>query len=99
MKLQTDPKVVARLAEEREDANWRFRRFLKGVDLEIEELDAIVHEHYEDVASQTVPSSSMSLSDSNLSFGTGRSTFGTKSGSENHAEQAVARPYSVPSGK
>lgn len=52
MKLQTDPKVVAKLAEEREEANWRFRTFLKGIDLEIEELDAIVHKHYEDVANQ-----------------------------------------------
>lgn len=52
MKLQTDPKVVAKLAEEREDANWRFRTFLKGIELEIEELDAIVHRHYEYVASQ-----------------------------------------------
>lgn len=52
MKLQTDPKVVAKLAEEREEENWRFRSFLKGVDLDIEELDAIVHRHYEDVSSQ-----------------------------------------------
>jgi Fe-S-cluster containining protein len=52
MKLQTDPKVVAQLAEQREEANWRFRTFLKNTELEIEELDAIVHEHYEDVASQ-----------------------------------------------
>ena len=52
MKLQTDPKVVAKLAEEREDQNWRFRSFLKGVDLDIEELDAIVHRHYEAVSSQ-----------------------------------------------
>jgi hypothetical protein len=52
MKLQTDPKVVAKLAAEREDQNWRFRSFLKGVDLDIEELDAIVHSHYEIVASQ-----------------------------------------------
>lgn len=52
MKLQKDPKVVAKLAEQREDANWRFRTFLKGIDLEIEELDAIVHRHYEEVASQ-----------------------------------------------
>jgi hypothetical protein len=44
--------VVARLAEEREDANWRFRTFLKGIELEAEELDAIVHRHYEDVARQ-----------------------------------------------
>ena len=52
MKLQTDPKVVVKLAGEREDANWRFRSFLKGIDLEIEELDAIVHRHYEDVVRQ-----------------------------------------------
>ncbi len=52
MKLQTDPKVVAKLAEEREEANWRFRSFLKGVELEFEELDAIVHSHSQDVASQ-----------------------------------------------
>ncbi len=52
MKLQTDPKVVTKLAEEREEENWRFRSFLKGVDLDIEELDAIVHGHYEDVSSQ-----------------------------------------------
>lgn len=52
MKLQTDPDVVAKLAEEREEENWRFRTFLKGLDLEIEELDAIVHGHYEDVASR-----------------------------------------------
>jgi Fe-S-cluster containining protein len=52
MKLQTDPKVVAKLAKEREDANWRFRSFLKGVDLDIKELDAIVHGHYEAVSRQ-----------------------------------------------
>ncbi len=52
MKLQTDPKVVAKLAEDREETNWRFRSFLKGTDLDIEELDAIVHGHYEDVASK-----------------------------------------------
>lgn len=52
MKLQTDPRVVARLAEEREDANWRFRAFLKGIDLDVEELDTIVHGHYEAVASR-----------------------------------------------
>jgi len=52
MRLETNPKVVAKLAEQCEDANWQFRTFLKGADLEIEELDAIVHRHYEDVASQ-----------------------------------------------
>lgn len=52
MKLQTDPKVVAGLARQSEDDNWRFRSFLKGVDLEIEELDTIVHKHYEAVSSR-----------------------------------------------
>ncbi|MCF8142773.1 MAG: YkgJ family cysteine cluster protein [Deltaproteobacteria bacterium] len=52
MKLQTNPKVVARLAAEHEEDNWGFRSFLKGVDLEIEELDAIVHRHYEAVSSR-----------------------------------------------
>lgn len=52
MKLYTDPKVVAKLAAERDEENWRFRVFLKGVDLDVAELDAIVHKHYEEVAAQ-----------------------------------------------
>ena len=51
IKLQTDPAVVARLAEERADENWRFRSFLKG-HLSAAELDAIVHRHHETVARQ-----------------------------------------------
>ena len=45
LQLQTDPKVVARFAEEREDAHWRFRTFLKGIEMEREALDAIVYRH------------------------------------------------------
>jgi len=52
MNLQTDPSIVARLAAEREDENWRFRSFLKGIDLEVEQLDAIVHKHYKTVSRQ-----------------------------------------------
>lgn len=52
MKLETNLKVVARLAGEREEANWRFRTFLKGVDLEIAELDAIMHRLFKDAANQ-----------------------------------------------
>ena len=52
MKLETDPKHVEQLAKEREDENWRFRSFLKGVDLDIEEIDAIVHRIYEAVSRQ-----------------------------------------------
>lgn len=51
MKLQTDSKVVVKLAKEREDENWRFRAFLKN-NLESAQLDAIVHRLFEDVASQ-----------------------------------------------
>ena len=43
MKLETDIKRIEKLAAEKDDQNWRFRCFLKGADLEIEELDAIVH--------------------------------------------------------
>ncbi|MFH1964780.1 MAG: YkgJ family cysteine cluster protein, partial [Acidobacteriota bacterium] len=43
MRLVTDIKDIEKLAAEKEDQNWRFRCFVKGCDLEIEELDAIVH--------------------------------------------------------
>jgi len=52
MRLLTDPKEIARCAEERAGENWQFRSFLKGIDLEIEELDAIVHRHYNAVSKQ-----------------------------------------------
>ena len=52
MKLETDPRRVEQLAEQREDENWLFRSFLKGVHLEIEEIDAIAHRLYETVSSQ-----------------------------------------------
>ena len=31
MRLESDPKVVKRLAQAREDENWQFRSFLKGI--------------------------------------------------------------------
>ncbi len=34
MILQRDPEAVAQLARLCQDENWRFRTFLKGVDLE-----------------------------------------------------------------
>ena len=52
MKLITNPKEAARLAMEQEDANWKFRVFLKRVDLGMDELDAIVHRHYKEVSAQ-----------------------------------------------
>lgn len=45
MRLQTDPGLIKELALEREGQNWRFRLFLKGIDLDMEELDFLVHKH------------------------------------------------------
>ena len=50
MKLETDLKTIKRLAEEREDENWRFRTFLKQCDNK--EIDAIVHRLLEGIAPQ-----------------------------------------------
>ena len=50
MILEADSKGILKLAQEREEDNWNFRRFLKGLDLKIEELDAIVHRHYQALA-------------------------------------------------
>ncbi len=52
MKIETDLKRVKELAAQQEDENWKFRRFLKGSDLTVEELDSIVHGHYDDISSQ-----------------------------------------------
>jgi len=50
MELIIDIKEIEKLAAEREEENWQFRTFLKG--LAIEELDTLVHRIYEEVASQ-----------------------------------------------
>jgi Fe-S-cluster containining protein len=47
MKIETDIRRVKELAALKEDANWRFRSFLKGIDLSTEEVDAVVHRHYQ----------------------------------------------------
>ncbi len=52
MELETDLKRIARLAEEREDENWAFRSYLKMVEMTPEEMDALVHRHYEEVSNQ-----------------------------------------------
>jgi Fe-S-cluster containining protein len=51
MKVETDVKKIEAIAKRKSDENWRFRTFLKGYDAEIEEIDAILHEIYEEVAS------------------------------------------------
>ena len=50
--METDLKKIRRLSKEKNDENWNFRAFLKGYDIPVEELDAIVHELYEEVSSK-----------------------------------------------
>jgi len=52
MELVTDIKDIEKFAAEKEDQNWRFRCFVKGSDMEIEELDAIVHKLLDSVSAQ-----------------------------------------------
>ena len=46
----TDIELIEKIAEEREEENWRFRTYLKGCD--IDEVDEIFHRLYEEVAPQ-----------------------------------------------
>jgi Fe-S-cluster containining protein len=50
--MKTDLKEIARIAKSKENENWKFRSFLKGYDMEIEELDSIVHELYHQVTAE-----------------------------------------------
>ena len=49
IKVETDLKKKEQTAIKKEDANWKFRSFLKGYDIEVEELDSIVHRLFEEV--------------------------------------------------
>jgi uncharacterized protein len=51
MKMQTDLAIISRMAEEKDDENWRFRSFLKTCDTPDEEIDAIVHDLYQRISS------------------------------------------------
>jgi Fe-S-cluster containining protein len=50
--METNLKKIKRLGKKRYKENWEFRSFLKFVDLEMEELDLIVHGIYREVSSQ-----------------------------------------------
>ena len=52
MSIEKDIEKVKRLADEKEDENWKFRTFLKGHDMEIEELDSLVHLLHREVSEQ-----------------------------------------------
>jgi len=50
--MKTDLKEIGRIAKLKENENWKFRSFLKGFHIEIEELDSIVHELFDHVSSE-----------------------------------------------
>jgi Fe-S-cluster containining protein len=52
MKLETDPEKIKELADQRADANWSFRCFLKSSDLSTRKIDSIVHRYYREVTAQ-----------------------------------------------
>ncbi|MBW1737721.1 MAG: YkgJ family cysteine cluster protein [Deltaproteobacteria bacterium] len=47
MKIEIDIEKIKETAQKKEDENWEFRTFLKGYDIEVEELDSIVHRLFE----------------------------------------------------
>jgi len=50
MNLIKDLTRIRRIAREREDENWGFRRWLKGCDIPARTIDAAVHRLYREVA-------------------------------------------------
>jgi len=50
MKIETDIQRIQQLAQQREEANWAFRCFLKGSDLSIRSIDLKVHDLYREVS-------------------------------------------------
>ena len=50
MKLEADIQRIKGLAQQRKDANWAFRCFLKGSDLSIRRIDLTVHDLYREVS-------------------------------------------------
>ena len=52
MRIERDLHIIAKLAKERYEENCNFRIFLKCKDIEIEELDGIVHNLNEEISSQ-----------------------------------------------
>jgi len=52
MHIETNIKRLEELAKQREEANWKFRSFLKGSDIPVGRIDRVVHEFYREVAGQ-----------------------------------------------
>ena len=52
MKIETNIQKIQQLAQEREEANWAFRCFLKGSDLSNRLIDRTVHDLYRQVSQE-----------------------------------------------
>ncbi len=52
MSLEKNLNNIQRIAKQKEDENWKFRAFLKGIDLSDEQIDALVHKLNEEVSRQ-----------------------------------------------
>lgn len=50
--MEIDLKQISNIAKRKEKENWEYRSFLKSYDIELEKLDAIVHEIYREVESK-----------------------------------------------
>lgn len=50
--METNLKNIERISKIKDDENWKFRSFLKGCDISLEELDSIVHELFDYVSSE-----------------------------------------------
>ena len=52
MRLETNLKKIEQLSQQRDDANWEFRCFLKGCNLSIARIDSALKEIYQEVSAQ-----------------------------------------------
>ena len=52
MEIETDIKLIELLSQQREDANWAFRCFLKGSTLSVAKIDSKVRDLYKEVSNQ-----------------------------------------------
>ena len=50
--MERDLNKIKQLALKREDENWEFRTFLKGLDMPLKKMDRVVHRIYEEVSSE-----------------------------------------------
>lgn len=50
--MEINPAKIKKLAKEKADENWEFRIFLKQINMRSEEVDAVVHRIYQEIASK-----------------------------------------------